>query len=388
MVTGVSEKNIDSFSVSDLSELPIMTAQDLRENWNQLSVIDNNSFRVSTSGGTIGAPKFMIRTLNDWAISLDSHIRVLETAGLCRNHRLLIALPFDLWCIGYLTVDACKEMGSLAIPVGVRMDDEALADCLSRFSANAILTTPSRWELFSEKRPDLCAKHQGLLMLLAGEQVTNKTRTMLSNLWRGDVRAVYGSEETDGLGSECDQGGGMHILNDRFIFEVKNSSNGDTQINKGRGELFVTSLYHQGTPLIRYDLGDFVEINTNGCSCGNKFPKINVFGKTGEVLFFRDATKVYGYQIQEAINEVFGEEHRYQAIAYFDDTGHEILELRLPLLLKSRTNAEAIEKVLLREHPDLADSILIYLLSIQVKFVEFEMLETLKGKEKRLIDQR
>ena len=113
-----------------------------------------------------------------------------------------------------------------------------------------------------------------------------------------------------------------------------------------------------------------------------------MFGKTGEVLFFRDATKVYGYQIQEAINEVFGEEHRYQAIAYFDDTGHEILELRLPLLLKSRTNAEAIEKVLLREHPDLADSILIYLLSIQVKFVEFEMLETLKGKEKRLIDQR
>lgn len=387
---GVSEPDLVKFSLSELSRLPSVDVNDLRNYWHQLSVINEDTFRATTSGGTTGKPKFMVRNRTDWDISVDSHVRVLTTAGLQPGHRLLVAVPFDLWSIGFLTMETCKEIGCMAIPVGVRMLDEAVLDIVEEFQINAVFTTPSRWEHLSGIRSELCANHPGMLMLLAGEVLPNHLREMLETLWHGKVRNVYGSEETDGLGSECGFGSsGMHILTDRFIFEVDQKKDGvKPLINEGCGELLITSLYHQGTPLIRYRTGDYVEIRTTDCPCGNASPKIKVYGKLSEVIVLRDATRLFAYQIQEVIQAAIGTDVRFQVVASINETnGSELLEIRLPIDVATST-ANLITKLLIREHPEIADSVDLGMLNVITSVGTIAHQQTIKDKEHRFIDLR
>jgi len=386
---GISEQEIEYLGLADVERFPIVEAQDLREHWREMSVIGENAFRATTSGGTTGMPKLMVRTRSDWALSVDSHVRVLEIGGLRRHHRLLIALPFDCWCVGFLTMDACREIGCMAIPVGVRMDDEAVLDFVDRFDVNAVVASPSRWAYLTTLRPDLCRRRKGLLMLLAGEPISDRVRDMLSAVWQGKVRSLYGSEETDGLGCECGQGAiGCHILTDRFLFEVIGSDCHKPQINSGKGELIITSLYHQGTPLIRYRLGDIVEISTEACPCGRQEPKVRVLGKADEMLVFRDATRLFGYQLEEVLFSAIAMRGEFQAIARNESNGREVLEVRLGQGVDIPNESDLVIEALLHSHPDIADSVSMGMLRVLVTRGSFEGCETTKGKRRRFVDLR
>jgi phenylacetate-CoA ligase len=48
---------------------------------------------------------------------------------------------------------------------------------------------------------------------------------------------------------------------------------------QGRGQLVVTPLFLQAMPLLRYNLGDDVEISYEACDCGWHLPSVQVFGR-------------------------------------------------------------------------------------------------------------
>src|SRR6202023_16562 len=55
----------------------------------------------------------------------------------------------------------------------------------------------------------------------------------------------------------CVAGGGLHLVEPEFIFEVS-----------PEGELIATNLGRWGSPLIRYRTGDQVELSAEPCACG------------------------------------------------------------------------------------------------------------------------
>ncbi|MFH1716139.1 MAG: AMP-binding protein [Planctomycetota bacterium] len=386
---GLGISDLAQCTIADLPKLPFVNEQSLREQWNEMSVMDANSFRATTSGGTTGKPKLLVRSRNDWERSLDSHIKLLRICGLKESDRIMIALPFDIWSVGFLTVESCKFMGCFAVPVGVRMDDEPTLDYAERFNISAVITSPSRWVHLSGQRPVLHEKLSGLRMVLAGEPVADVDRKNLEYSWNGIVRSLYGSEETDGLGAECGMGKlGMHVLSDRFIFEtIGDNLSTKSSINCGVGELVVTSLYHRGTPLIRYRLGDLVEIFQEECPCECEFPKIRVIGKCGEVLAFRDATRVFGYQIDEALTEAIGSQVMFQAAALDGERNTEVLEIRI-----SGDVSDLIVEKILRSVSlitlELQESIQMGVLTVRVKAGNVHFESTKKGKQRRLLDLR
>lgn len=386
---GFGEKDLSQFAISDLARIPTVDEQSLREYWRDMSIIDGNSFRATTSGGTTGRPKLMVRTRNDWDKSLDSHIKLMRICGLNESDRILIALPFDIWSVGFLTLESCKSIGSFAVPLGVRIDDDTVLDYAERFHISAVITSPSRWVHLTKLRPSLRDKLSGLKMVLAGEPIAEVDRKNLEQVWGGSVRSLYGSEETDGLGAECGMGNqGMHILSDRFIFEiVEDVSPNTSSINSGFGELLVTSLYHKGTPLIRYKLGDLVEISNQDCSCGCNFPKVKVFGKGGEVLVFRDATRVFGYQIDESLTESIGAQVMFQAVALDGENDSEILEIRIAENLSNKLVLE-IERNVSLISLELQESIQMGILTVRVKTGNLDFQTTKKGKQRRMVDLR
>lgn len=386
---GFNENDLSQLTIADLARIPAVDEQSLRQYWHDMSIIDGNSFRATTSGGTTGTPKLMVRTRNDWERSLDSHIKLMRICGLNESDRILIALPFDIWSVGFLTLESCKIIGSFAVPIGVRMDDDTVLDYAERFHISAVITSPSRWVHLTKLRPGLRDKLSGLKMVLAGEPVAEVDRRNLEQAWGGNVRSLYGSEETDGLGAECGMGNqGMHILSDRFIFEVVGDvSPNVSSINSGFGELLVTSLYHKGTPLIRYKLGDLVEISNQDCPCGCNLPKVRVFGKSGEVLVFRDATRVFGYQIDESLAEAIGAQVMFQAVALDGENDIEILEISIAESLSNKV-VLAIERAVSLISLELQESIQMGILTVRVKTGNLHFQTTKKGKQRRMIDLR
>ncbi len=81
--------------------------------------------------------------------------------------------------------------------------------------------------------------------------------------------------------------------------------------------VLVTNLANRVQPLIRYDLGDRVEVATAPCPCGSVLPAVKVEGRTNDVLTFRSpegrAVRILPLALATVVEETAGV-HRFQAI--------------------------------------------------------------------------
>ena len=102
-----------------------------------------------------------------------------------------------------------------------------------------------------------------------GEPLASGTRRILTEELGLEVFGYYGASETSALGVECGSHDGIHLFNDGYVFEATRA-----------GELLVTTLRQQGLPLVRYALGDLVEIIPGACPCGLPYPRVHVAGRT------------------------------------------------------------------------------------------------------------
>ena len=87
------------------------------------------------------------------------------------------------------------------------------------------------------------------------------------------IISEYGAAETGIIAFECTYGN-MHITMENVIVEEENN------------EIIVTNLVSRSFPIIRYKLGDYIELDTKTkCSCGMSHHIIkNVMGRVGNVI--------------------------------------------------------------------------------------------------------
>jgi phenylacetate-CoA ligase len=115
---------------------------------------------------------------------------------------------------------------------------------------------------------------------------------------KGLIELAYGARcfdhsgmtELGPTGYECWAGGGLHLIEDEFVFEVID------------GELVATNLGRWGSPVIRYRTGDRVELSRDGCDCGSPFAKL-VGGIRGRVddMFTVRGVNLYPSQVEAIV---------------------------------------------------------------------------------------
>jgi phenylacetate-CoA ligase len=98
------------------------------------------------------------------------------------------------------------------------------------------------------------------------------------------VSNQYSSQEGAPLVAECPEGG-FHTCPESGIFEVLRADN--TWCEPGEvGRLVVTSFLSEGTPLIRYDIGDLAAWRAGKCSCGREMPMLEtIVGRVDDMFF-------------------------------------------------------------------------------------------------------
>jgi len=211
-----------------------------------------------TSSST-GAPKRVCYSNRDWEDSVRHRSSCLAALGLKPHHLAAVLLPFGPWFSGDNISQALLGLGARVLPAGLYGPHRpAVGKLLKRLGANAVITTPSvAFALTGETDPI-----QLDVLVLVGETLPPALRPRLKEHFGAEPRCLFAASEAIIGPEETDEPGTYTWDPDRLCLEVMHADG--TIGTLGEGELLVTCRYGEAMPLLRYPLGDRVEILGGG----------------------------------------------------------------------------------------------------------------------------
>lgn len=284
-------------SLDNISILPIVKKEDLRKKINEVYTIDKKNSIVSKTGGTTGKSLevlFTKKNMQERFALMDYHKQQFgyklgkKTAWFSGKSLLskrdLIKKRF--WKTDYLnkvryysTFHIKEEYLSFYLENLIKYKPEYLVGFPSTMVAIA--------EYGVEKKYDFPEKTIKAIFPTA-ETLSKSSRNILQVFFKTNVYDQYASSEGAPFIFEC-KNHRLHLELQSGVFEVLDSNN--NQSNKGR--LVTTSFTTEGTPLIRYDIGDKLELSDETCSCGNNNPLVDkILGRIDDFIYSPENGKI------------------------------------------------------------------------------------------------
>jgi len=380
-------------ALSDIKMLPFTYPKDLMEHSKEF-ISSSKVVAIHCSGGTTQNPKSVFRTYSDYIESSEVLSRLFYMNGIRPQDTVAILQPFGVWAIGALAFEGIKRIGATALPLGIHISDEMVIKLLREYNVSGIFITPSNCLRLAqsimsqglEPRSDF----QVNSITLAGEKVTIRHRDSISRIWEADVFSLYGSEETDGLATECLYHTGLHFCVDHFYLEVINP---DTEkwVEPGvLGEAVITTLSKEGSPLIRYRIGDLVRLLGKKCNCGRTLPLLEIKGRASEVLVLTEGTKVYPFQVDAAFDNFEVDILNYQVVREKDERDRDVLSFTIEVNPSAQAPglAEKVTNMLKKLSIDFTDACNANLVDVIVRIVDPDTIQpTARGKVVRFVDK-
>ncbi|MDI3482457.1 MAG: phenylacetate-CoA ligase [Candidatus Methanomethylophilaceae archaeon] len=270
---GVSPEDIRSYD--DLVRIPMTTPEQMAaEPMHFLCVSVTKTERAFSTTGTTGVRKRVFYTREDLLAKIDIISSALMNVGMKKGDVLHIMFPtVGAWDPSLMMAGACLVAGfgsSSSSSVDIEEQMKTIVDNNSTF----IIGLPSfiyRVTVLAGEKVDL--KSMGIKKIIsAAEPLSEAMRNTLQNAWGCPVLDVWGMTEF-GLACavECDQRVGLHTDEANLLFEIIDPDTGQHLPYGEKGELIVTSLTAEATPLIRYRTRDISALYPPGCDCGTRF---------------------------------------------------------------------------------------------------------------------
>lgn len=155
-------------------------------------------------------------------------------------------------------------------------------------------------------------------VITTAEPLNEDTRLVIERAFSAPCRDEYGCSEVGSIAHECSFGQ-LHIVADNLVGEILQD---DGSVSRtGFGELLITDLTNELTPVIRYRVGDYCEISeADNCMCGLPFPVVsNVLGRVEDTIVLPDGTRHHPAKIcylVDKVDEDFRSVQQYQVIQY------------------------------------------------------------------------
>ena len=380
-------------SLSDVGRLPFTYPKDLMECSKEF-ISSSGIVAIQCSGGTTRNPKTVFRSYSDYIESSEVLSRLFYMNGIRAEDTVAILQPFGIWAIGALAFEGLRRIGATALPLGIHMNDDMVIQLLKQHNASGVFITPSNCLRLAEliqtrdmnPRKDLHIR----TIVLAGEKVTPRHRKALSKVFNAGIFSLYGSEETDGLATECVFHSGLHFCADHFYLEVIDPETGEHVPPGTLGEAAITTLTKKGSPLIRYRIGDLVRLLGKKCNCRRSLPLIEIKGRSSEVLILTEGTKVYPFQVDAVLDELGVDILNYQVVRERSAEGKDILSLTVEVTPETQgvDLADKIALALRKLSVDFTDACTANLVEARVHIVGPETIQpTSRGKIVRFVDR-
>ena len=202
-----------------------------------------------------------------------------------------------------------------------------------------------------------------------------------------DAYDIYGLTEIIGPGvsAECRAHEGLHVFEDHFYPEIVDPITGERLPEGEKGELVITTLTKEGTPVIRYRTRDITYLSSGKCSCGRTHVRMHrLLGRTDDMLIIR-GVNVFPSQIEQVLFAYEGIEPHYQLVV---DRSSRLDTLEVQVEMNDRLFSDEIKKLEQIEQDIERELYAALNIHTKVKLVEPKSIARSEGKAKRVVDRR
>lgn len=294
------KKKFDGEDLTSFESLPFTTKDDLAHFNDDFLCIPKNKVRdIVTTSGTLGNAVTFYLSKNDLerlALNEEQALRV----GGCK--------PGDLFQL--LTTMDKQFMAGLAYYLGIQKLDAGIVrlgpcspqaqwDAILKHCPTVLISVPSflpKLIAFAEKEGINLSETSVERIICIGEPIRkvdfelNDLGKHITDKWPIQLISTYASTEMGAAFTECTHGKGGHLNPDLLVLEVVDEE-GKAVASGEMGEVVVTPLDIEATPLIRYKTGDLCHVYYETCSCGNATPRLGpVVGRKQQMIKYKGTT--------------------------------------------------------------------------------------------------
>lgn len=395
-------------SLNDIRRLPFTSKNDfLRDQqlWppfgSRLGVPLDAVGEITETSGTSGKG----RELHGHTIR-DMHLRGQMTgigwawAGLRPTDIGVFHIPATNSASLYTMLRGIRAVGRLPYLVGHLGFEERLA-LMERLGVNAMYITPSGLNGLTH----LC-EQQGIVprqafpslrfVMISAESWPVEWALRMQEIWNTKITEVYGSTQLNAAyGAACCEGGAVidgrrgcqHLFEWTSLYEVIDPDTTEPVRPGETGELVITHLDKQASPLIRFRSGDRVTYYPySRCHCGRQLSVIEAgsIGRVDDMLKVKGAT-IWPSEV-DAIVFAHPEIGEYQARVYIGEKGRDEIELRYSTRVPAA--AVTVDQLSARLRGELKDRVSVSFTITHVDESELPSFAHPDNKARRWVDSR
>ena len=310
----------DCLSLEDLRRLPFTTRHDLARAYpyEMFAVPLREVVRIHSSTGSPGNPIVMGYTARDLKHWARLAARVLTAAGVDRDDVVQVTLSYGLLTSAFGLHYGVELLGASVIPTGPGGTARQL-QIMRDYRTTVLISTPGYALVIADQveKTGMDAKNLFLKMgLFAGEPWTEEQRADIESRLFLTALDNYALSEAMGPGvaGECEHRVGMHLNEDHFLAEIIDPATGAVLPEGEMGELVLTTISREATPLVRFRTGDLTSLDFSPCQCGRTLARLSrIAGRTDNVVVVK-GINIFPERVGQILAGFTGEEPAYQLV--------------------------------------------------------------------------
>lgn len=332
------------------NEFPIVTKEQIRRNINNIYTINKNNGIISKTGGTTGKSLEVVFTHDD----------MQERFAMLDNFRSKYGYELGkktAWFSGkaLLTNRDIKQnrfwKTDMFYNVRYYSTFHIKDDYLKFYIQNLIKYKPQYLVGFPSSILEVAKygiKHNynfptNIVKAIfpTAETITEEMRQTIEFFFKTNIYNQYASSEGAPFIFECENHK-LHLELQSGLFEVLD----DFNVPTNKGKLVITSFTTHATPLLRYDIGDMVELSDEVCTCGNNNPIVKeILGRIDDYIYSPDNGKINLGNVSNTLKGTKG-------IIKFQVIQNEVNSIEILIVIDSKIYNEKIKNAFLANWKD------------------------------------
>ncbi len=382
----------DIRSIDDISRLPFMQKQDLRDYYpfGTFAAPMKDIVRFHASSGTTGKPIVAGYTQHDLECWSEGVARCLTAYGATKEDIIQVSYGYGLFTGGLGAHDGASRIGASVLPTSSGNTSKQLM-LMKDLGSTVLCCTPSYALFLAESianDPEISLEDMKLRVGAFGaEPWTENMRKELEAKLGIKAYDIYGLTEVSGpgVGGECEYQDGTHLWEDMFFPEIIDPVTLQPVEPGQQGELVFTTLTKEGMPVIRYRTRDLTHLIYDKCRCGRTMVRMGrILGRSDDMLIIR-GVNVFPSQIESVILEIPEFTGQYFVTV---DRVNNVDTFQVEVELRPEFYGDAMGKML-----RLKDRLVGRLVSVlgirpEIRIVEPNSIARSQGKAKHVLDKR
>jgi phenylacetate-CoA ligase len=301
----------DCRQLADLARFPLTAKADLRDNmpYGMLGVPLSRVRRLHASSGTTGRPTVVGYTDDDLNLWAGVVARCIRAAGGRSGDVVHNAYGYGLFTGGLGVHYGGERLGCVVVPVSGGATARQV-QLITQLRSRIITVTPTYLLTIIDEfeRQGLDPKASSLeIGILGAEPWTEGMRAEIEERLGITALDIYGLSEVIGPGVAqelAEAKDGLHIWEDHFYPEVIDPQTGAVLPPGEPGELVLTTLTRQASPVIRYRTRDLTRL-LPGTARPSMRRMARITGRSDDMIIVR-GVNLFPSQVEELVLRVAG----------------------------------------------------------------------------------